>query len=209
MVEELMQDDRQFRNPIRVVVPSGRTTEQKTTGHSDRDQVDQGQPATSDQPNRIRIPTLPSPGNDRIGEAAHRCEPIDGEQSASVSRTVFRPDSRKSPAANDALPRVTVEVRNGELFLYSNDDVALDEIENTIRELVRQRDQAVLDTRPAVKVIRVNRHEVPYLQSVLGSLPQISITDSGETPSDSRPSRVSGNGNQTGTPRRSEQRDRD
>lgn len=126
-VEDLLTEDRGFSHRIRVVVPS-----QKREAHSDRPS--------------IRINTLPkdSARADRKDASAIVARPA----APPAAKNLLLTSSKKSPPAERAAKpgddkakgpgRVTIEVRDGELVIYSNDVVALDQVEDTIRELVRQ-----------------------------------------------------------------------
>ncbi len=117
-VKDLMAEDRRFDNPIRVVVPadvSEKPSVERNSLRSDRRSTRNG----------IRVDIRPGPQN-----------PIPATQFAS---TQTEPEENCAPKQNDQTgrPRVTIEVQNGELFMYSNDGRALDQVEETIRELMR------------------------------------------------------------------------
>ncbi|TWT33594.1 Bacterial type II/III secretion system short domain protein [Posidoniimonas corsicana] len=132
VVKELLEADDEFDNQIRVVAPGGGNGEQS---HA------------SDDLRRAPVDT-----------AKRRSE---HGASATIKSIAYETDAQgrvvfavaKQPAASPAAPaadqqasenpdangeRVTIEVRGDELLMYSNDGVALDQVENTIRELVRQ-----------------------------------------------------------------------
>lgn len=125
-VKEVLSEDEQFENPIRVVVPgevSKSPIERTSSGDSIRTKrvplSDDSREIPISEPGAIRTAEIKDITVATATEAA-----CDGEQPA------------ESPTPQR--PRVTIEVRDGELFMYSNDGQALDEIEETIRELVRQ-----------------------------------------------------------------------
>lgn len=126
-VKEMLSEDEQFGNPIRVIVPgevSKAPTENTSSGDSLRTRrfrlSDDSEAVPAQEPGAVRTVELTETQVAAVTDAA-----CDGAENAAESQ------------ATD-LPRVTIEVRDGELFMYSKDGQALDEIEDTIRELVRQ-----------------------------------------------------------------------
>ncbi|WP_197444046.1 secretin N-terminal domain-containing protein [Maioricimonas rarisocia] len=138
MVRELLEDDRQFGNPIRVVVPS----DEAEDGIEDRTDAVRRYPVNEVDGTEIRSSSGSSP---QIHDSQDGCvDPVAAvteDHTVSVVRTSGSRDQRLSaepPRDDDRAPRVTIEVRGNELFVYSSDGVALDQVEETIRELVRQ-----------------------------------------------------------------------
>ena len=137
LVQELLSDDRQFDNPIRVVVPSaGQPPESSRRAQDEPDSVPSDRVKVSSRGTQsgqsVTVMPLSATAQHSRGGRLIAAQ-FAGRQAAgsesSPSDTPLRPQSA---------PRVTIEIRGGELFLYSNDATALDEVEETIRELARQ-----------------------------------------------------------------------
>ena len=139
-VEELLTDDRGFDNPIRVVVPSRsrRSTRREDTNEDNsRIRVDQDSATSST--------TVASDKQWFASVEDAACEPQGCRSESAGKHTEFETQSvnlvkedssEKQPESRRQ--RVTIEVRDGELLMYSNDGKALDEVEDTVREMLQQ-----------------------------------------------------------------------
>jgi Bacterial type II/III secretion system short domain len=124
-VKDMLSDDQEFGHPIRVVVPGEVYKSPTSMEHS----------SPRDLLRTRRSPSATQPGAVPAGSGRRTDLPATLYTSAQTS-SEENPVSPKSEASGR--PRVTIEVRDGELFMYSRDGGALDEIEDTIRELIRQ-----------------------------------------------------------------------
>lgn len=127
-VKDLLETNRQFDNQIRVVVPGDKTPTAPEQAESELRRV----------PLDAKDNQASLPATDHTLLAAYEGQASIGELIADESPA--EPAQQPEPAgeAPRRLPRVTIEVRGSELFMYSNDSVALDKVEQTIRDLVRQ-----------------------------------------------------------------------
>lgn len=131
-VERLLSNDRGFDNPIRVVVPGATDS---------RPDPPRRQPSSDPSPQTRSTNRDASRWRSANVRAIARLEAT--ETSASVRDASRRTSSPASTTDQDKSPRprksrVTVEVQGDELFLYSSDSDALKEVEETVRDLVRQ-----------------------------------------------------------------------
>ncbi|WP_197526975.1 secretin N-terminal domain-containing protein [Pirellulimonas nuda] len=136
LVKQLLDDDDGFGNRIRVVTPAedagdddGRSPEEprrvpieNSTHDARRDPVRSLQAISY----AGESPPSPQPPDRGLGLVAA------GQPAPPETQDGSRPTASGSPAA-----RVTIEVRDGELLYYSADEVALDQVEETIRELMQ------------------------------------------------------------------------
>jgi type II secretory pathway component GspD/PulD (secretin) len=157
-VEELLGESERFDNRIRVVIPSERAADQSpsrdTQGveeyepvrrqsvddRSTRIDADAGSMllARATDRDRLREPLVSLRDRDsreRIPERDHLPRTL---QDAASPSDGSETDAADPQPRRQRQQRITIEVRDGELFMYSNDPDALDEVEETIRELVRQ-----------------------------------------------------------------------
>ena len=135
-VKDMLSGDPEFDNPIRVIVPGELSNKASNTPPSADRGLSRG----------ISISST-SDFRDRPSETLYASAEASIEEARSAACT-NRPDRAGVEAQNTSTgasetetpdrPRVTIEVRDGELFLYSNDGTALDEIEETVRELARE-----------------------------------------------------------------------
>lgn len=127
-VKDVLTEDRQFGNPIRVVVP----------GEVSKDPIQRGDSLPKDSARTRRRPMSSDSRGIRVQRPnTFQRDTLPGTIFASTKTTLEKPSS-PSKTQPSSRPRVTIEVRNGELFMYSSDGTALDEIEGTVRELIRQ-----------------------------------------------------------------------
>ena len=142
-VEELLTEDRDFDNPIRVVVPSRST---RSTRRDDSDE--NGSRIRVDRDSKTSQNTVAS--DDRFlasasvedsacGPNAYRSEAARTQAALQTTKNInLVKEESKKDAQSSRRQRVTIEVRDGELLMYSNDGKALDEVEDTVREFLRQ-----------------------------------------------------------------------
>ncbi len=142
-VEELLTEDREFDNPIRVVVPSRST---RSTRRDDSDE--NGSRIRVDRDSKTSQKTVAA--DDRFLASTtvedSACGPNACRSEAARTQTALQTteninlvkEESKSEPQSSRRQRVTIEVRDGELLMYSNDGKALDEVEDTVREFLRQ-----------------------------------------------------------------------
>jgi type II secretory pathway component GspD/PulD (secretin) len=136
--EEILSQDQRFSNPIRVVIP-GQTSSEPERPLSD----DAEPPKTKVEVDRksarreplplMRVVSLISDEPDNQAEQGEPSAESTGESKARPPRSSSGENRRDARP-----PRVNIEVRGDQLFLYSADEAALDEVEEMIRALVRQ-----------------------------------------------------------------------
>jgi type II secretory pathway component GspD/PulD (secretin) len=126
-VKEVLSEDEQFENPIRVIVP----------GEVSKNASNADSPADAVRTKRIPL-SEESRARSKREAGAIRTVKLTETTLASTTEAACDGSDEPAPPQTSERPRVTIEVRDGELFMYSNDGQALDEIEETIRELVRQ-----------------------------------------------------------------------
>jgi len=153
-VQEVLAQDREFDNPIRVIVPGGQNADsqppadESTTRSSGETGSEEDRTAALPLMRVASMEENVAGGNSAgAGDSAQRgsapagdvhVEDDDCNSSDDGGGAVGQP-----VPADDAgtLPRVNIEVRDGKLYLYSMDESALDEVEATIRELLAQMPQ--------------------------------------------------------------------
>jgi type II secretory pathway component GspD/PulD (secretin) len=164
-VQELLGESDGLKNRIRVVIPSERTQEDARNPESQG--VEEYEPVRSQPVDDRSTRTAAEPGSTllaRVSDQDRLSEPLvslrdrdsrgrtpERGQLPETLRDTPRPSGGPDP--EEVVPdpdesdersrrgrqqRVTIEVRDGELFMYSSDPEALNEVEETIRELVRQ-----------------------------------------------------------------------
>lgn len=127
-VKDVLAEDRQFGNPIRVVVP----------GEVSRESIRRSDPVQKDSARTDRSPMSSYSRGMRVNRpSTAQSETLPGTVFASTETTPETASTR-ADTKTSSRPRVTIEVRDGELFMYSSDGRALDEIEGTVRDLIRQ-----------------------------------------------------------------------
>ena len=147
MVKELLEDDRRFDNQIRVVVPSDEPAVNDRRAAEDRQAADDLRrvpvDTSSSRPYRASQPRIVPIGYEDLGATDTVLAALQIENESADDEDLAAEEVNDEPAPAEAperrgTPRVTIEVRGSELFIYSNDDVALDQVEETIRDLVQQ-----------------------------------------------------------------------
>lgn len=145
-VERLLADDSEFDNRIRVVVP-GEPSHEAPGKSNGRRPTETRQSKKDDVNRRTSARTsesLPTPEVQVLRADYRRAEERDGRfetQVAEIPTEGRQEAGSHEKSIRNGTPRVNIEVRDGELFLYSSDEDALDEVEQTIRELVRRMPQ--------------------------------------------------------------------
>ncbi|MCO6045065.1 hypothetical protein NG895_14235 [Aeoliella sp. ICT_H6.2] len=135
-VKNMLDTNRQFDNRIRVVVPDDRAD----TEAPERSSNELRRVPLDEEDNQANRATTDHTLLAAFEEQASIGESADADSTGEAQAAAEAP-AEESPAANrnsKRLPRVTIEVRGSELFVYSNDAVALDKVEQTVRDLVRQ-----------------------------------------------------------------------
>ncbi len=128
-VKDVLSEDQEFENPIRVVVPGEVSKSPAAERTSPNNSLRTKRVPLSDESRGV--PVL-EPG------AARTVELTETTTVATTTEAECEGGEEAAESQTPERPRVTIEVQGGELFMYSNDGQALDEIEETIRELVRQ-----------------------------------------------------------------------
>ena len=144
-VKDLLEDNRQFDNKIRVVVPSDNSEAPAATPAKNgvrrvpiEDQENQANRAPAANLMLAAYEQPAAPADDATTEQAP--EPTQPSEQAAVELPAPADtnvaDAKTAPPTR--LPRVTIEVQGSDLLMYSDDAVALDKVEQTVRDLVRQ-----------------------------------------------------------------------
>ena len=138
-IKELLGDESRNGNPIRVVIPSEESDEEpQPSAEEDESSTRQRIRREAVQQRSDRLPTRLAGRSDTetlpSGGTTRRVRPV--SQSMLVVNVDDGPPGEES--SHLSRQRITIEVRDGELLVYSNDQGALDQVEETIRELVRQ-----------------------------------------------------------------------
>jgi type II secretory pathway component GspD/PulD (secretin) len=131
----ILEDDSDFRHSIRVVIPGQSASEDSKTQSSasasdgaleDNSPKKQRQRETSRKAKTIRPEDVTGRGTkNAFGTRA-------------VQLTGNNPADRAPKQTAKRRPRVNIEAHGDELFMYSDDASALDEVEATVRDLIRQ-----------------------------------------------------------------------
>jgi type II secretory pathway component GspD/PulD (secretin) len=141
VAEEILSNDDRFPNPIRVVIPGQPTSDRSAPVEEDVPasktgaSVEGRKAVRSDGLDLTRVVSLVEGDTDEDESAD-----ADGLDDAVCRPAPSRPTGHSTPAnaRRDERARVNIEVRGDQLYLYSADQGALDEVEETIRALVRQ-----------------------------------------------------------------------
>lgn len=145
VVKELLEDDRQFDNRIRIVVPNQTKQEKAQEASDELRRVPLGpagdQTTRTDSSTIVPIvyeqPAADDPPQPEITNVGQR-EP-DPARPTELDSTVEVTEEESTPSEGERRSQhVTIEVQGEDLLLYSNDNTALDEVADTIRMLVRQ-----------------------------------------------------------------------
>lgn len=133
-VKDLMSEDREFGNPIRVVIPGEVSREREPVDSIDNESLKTKRGPLGESDRGVRVQKSGSvrrvgPPETVFASAEHRTP---------QSECTVEPAPKAAENTSSDRPRVTIEVQGGELLMYSNDNRALNEIEDTIRELAQQ-----------------------------------------------------------------------
>ncbi|WP_197528752.1 secretin N-terminal domain-containing protein [Aeoliella mucimassa] len=151
-VKDLLEDNRQFDNKIRVVVPSDSSDSPAATPANNgvrrvpiEDQEDQENQASRAPAANLMLAAYeqPAPAAEEATSEQTEVPQATSEQTPQKVEAVEQATADANqvaakPGTPARLPRVTIEVQGSDLLMYSDDAVALDKVEQTVRDLVRQ-----------------------------------------------------------------------
>jgi type II secretory pathway component GspD/PulD (secretin) len=128
---QILEDDAEFRSSIRVVIPGDSSSQQSKTQSS----------ASSEEQASENV----SPKKQRQTDRSRKAKTIRPEDVTDQGKmNPFRARAAQLTGNNPAKqspkrrPRVNIEAHGDQLFMYSDDTSALDEVEATVRDLIRQ-----------------------------------------------------------------------
>ncbi|MGV3482813.1 MAG: secretin N-terminal domain-containing protein [Planctomycetaceae bacterium] len=124
--EKILSSDKQFRNPVRVVVP-GQTDTQTSN------QIDE----INEQATRRLDRGVNRPLSAAAVDSAS-VKPVGLTMLASSTQGKDGQEKKSSPSTSAGRSSVSIEVQGDQLLVYSGDPEALDDVEGMIRELMRQ-----------------------------------------------------------------------